>query len=49
MIGASLQPKALGLSVVFAIGLGVLYPDVTNATFLTIFYIPLYLLSSFRD
>jgi hypothetical protein len=49
MFGAAVNSKALGLSIVFAISL--LYAGVTASTveFLSFFYVPAYILSSFRD
>lgn len=49
MFTAALQPKALGLSIVTAIGLMALYPDADRATMLTLLYVPAYLLAGFRD
>jgi hypothetical protein len=49
MFAAALQPKALGLCIVFAIGLFAFYPVQDQAIFLTLFFVPAYLISSFRD
>jgi len=49
MFGAALQPKAMGLSVVFALGLVCVYPDKDLAALLAIVYLPSFLLASFRD
>jgi hypothetical protein len=49
MFGSALQARTLGLNICFAVGLLALYPDSETAGLLTIFYLPAYLLASFRD
>ena len=49
MFCAALQARALGLCVVFSVGLLALYPDNATAGLLTVFFLPAYLLASFRD
>jgi len=49
MFLGALQPKALGLVIVFALGLVALYPYEEPAGLLTILLVPAYLLASFRD
>jgi hypothetical protein len=49
MFGAALQPKALGLSIVFAVGLAALYPNSDQAGLLTVFYLAAYILAGVRE
>jgi hypothetical protein len=49
MFGSALNPKTLGMSICFSIGLLAVMPDTDKAGLLTIFYLPAYLLASFRD
>ena len=49
MFTAAINPKALGASIVAAVGIIGLYPDKTAASLLTILYIPAVLLAVFRD
>ncbi len=49
MFGAAVNAKALGLSVVFAGALVYAGLDETATEFLAFFYVPAYLLASFRD
>ena len=49
MFTGAMQPKALALSICFAIGLSALYPDTDSAGMLTILYLPAFVLASFRD
>jgi hypothetical protein len=49
MFGGALVSKALSPSVVIALGLSVVYPDETKASFLMLFYGAALLISAFRD
>lgn len=49
MFCSALNPKALGLCITFALGLVALFPDDAAAGFLTLFFLPAYVLASFRD
>lgn len=49
MFAAALQPKALGMCIVFAIGLLAVYPIGENAAMLTLLFLPAYVLASFRS
>jgi hypothetical protein len=46
---ASMNSKALGLSIAFSLGLLACNGDNAHATFLFVFLLPFYLLASFRD
>ena len=46
---ASLSSKALGASIVYAIGLSVVYPSENNGLMLLALYILGYILAQFRD
>lgn len=47
-VGAS-QPKTLGLTISFVVGLLCLYPNTSSAALLVVFYIPFVLYANFRD
>lgn len=49
MFAAAFQPKALGMCIVFSVGLLAVYPLEEPATFLTLFFVPVYIIASFRD
>ncbi len=49
MFAGAMVSKALAVSVAFSIGLTMVYPDVTKATFLFLFFAPAVVLAAFRD
>ena len=49
MFASAVNPKALGATIAFCLGLVALYPDYVTAGLLTVLYIPAVLLASFRD
>jgi len=49
MFGAALQSKALGVCIVFGLGLIAVYPSEDAAGLLAILFLPAYLVASFRD
>lgn len=49
MFLAAINSKALGLCIVFSLGLVCLYPNVIYASLLTAFLIPFYIVATFRD
>lgn len=49
MLVGALNPKALAMCIVFAIGLSAVYPDVSKAGFMAVFLLPFVLLANYRD
>lgn len=49
MFCGALVSKSLAAVIAFSVGLSLVYPNETKATFLFIFLIPAVLLSAFRD
>ncbi len=49
MFAGAMVAKALGVVVVFSLGLLMVYPDAQKATFLFLFFAPAVVLSAFRD
>jgi hypothetical protein len=49
MFASAMVSKSLGVCVAFSIGLTMVYPDATKATFLFLFFAPAVVLAAFRD
>jgi hypothetical protein len=49
MYVSALVSKALGACIAFCLGLALVYPDATKATFLLLLFTPAVVLAAFRD
>lgn len=49
MFTAAIQPKALGLCIVFTVAMSAVYPNVEQASLLTLMFVPALVIASFRE